>query len=266
MNKILTGIFNREVKIVNGKYLFKEILEDEYNLNLINRIKSKIKGNQKVYRFFIELFSPVFTYYSNKYLKEFIFENFSDSNKLFLNLGSGNSIIDENVINVDFFPYKNVNIVCDIDNIPINDDSIDLISNIAVLEHVPCPEIVVKEIHRILKPGGKVYSIVPFIQGFHASPYDFNRRTFEGMKILYKDYDIETVKCIGGPTSGVLWILQEWLSILFSFGNARLHSIVYGISLILLFPLKFLDFILIHHPLAKNISSAFLVIASKKTL
>jgi len=262
--QIDTKVFNTEPKIRYDKYIFREIPEDAYNENNINSLKSKIKNNQKIYRFAIELFSPVLTFYSNRYLKKFIREHYTDESQTFLNLGSGNSVIDERVVNVDFFPYKNVDIVCDIENLPFKDNSIDLIANIAVLEHVPNPERVVQEIYRVLKPNGKVYSVMPFMQGFHASPYDFSRRTYEGIKVLYKDFEIKEVKCIGGPTSGMLWILQDWLAIILSFGSKKLHSILYILMMLLTFPVKFLDFIFIHHPMAKNISSAFLVLAEKK--
>jgi len=264
MKNIPKDIFKSKPEVKYDKYLFREISTEEYNANKINNFKSKIKNNQKLYRFLIELFSPVFTFYSNRYLKSFISENYKNKDQVFLNLGSGNSIIGDDIINVDFFPYLNVDIVCDIENLPFKDNSIDIISNIAVLEHVPNPEAVVKEIYRVLKSTGKIYSVVPFMQGYHASPYDFTRRTSEGMKVLYKDFSIEKLLCIGGPTSGLLWILQDWVAILFSFGSKKLHSIIYYLMLLLLWPIKLLDFILIHHPLAKNITSAFLVIGEKK--
>jgi ubiquinone/menaquinone biosynthesis C-methylase UbiE len=67
-----------------------------------------------------------------------------------------------------------VDIVCDIENLPFKNNSIDVVFNIAVLEHVKNPENVVGEIFRILKADGIVVSFFPFIQAFHASPYDFS--------------------------------------------------------------------------------------------
>ena len=102
------------------------------------------------------------------------------------------------------------------------------------------------------------------MQPFHASPYDFSRRTVEGMKVLYKDFDTIELKPSGGPTSGLLWIFQEWVSILLSFGIKPLHYLLNIVLMLLTFPLKFLDFILIYHPMSKNISSGFLYIGRKK--
>ena len=260
---IKANIFSEKPNLSNNKLFFKELEEEKYNENPINKLKSSIKRNHILYKFAISIFSPVFTFYSNIYLNRFIKNHLSNTDQIFLNLGSGNSNIHPSVYNVDFFPYKNVDIVCDISNIPFKDNSIDIISNIAVLEHVPNPEKVVEEIYRVLKPGGKVYSVVPFIQGFHASPFDFTRRTYEGMNTLYKKFENKKIKCIGGPTSGVLWISQEWLAIVFSFGISALHKILYILLLVISWPIKLLDIILIHHPKAKNISSAFLIECEK---
>jgi len=123
---------------------------------------------------------------------------------------------------------------------------------------------VIDEIYRVLKPDGIVYTAFPFIQGFHASPYDFTRVTEEGIKVLHDGFEQIEVKPFSGPTSGMLWIFQEWVAILFSFGSKKLHMIIYLLMLVLTFPIKFLDYFLIHHPMAKNIASGFIYIGKKK--
>ena len=40
---------------------------------------------------------------------------------------------------------------------------------------------------RVLKPGGYIYSEVPFLQGFHADPDDYQRYTLQGLKILFNN-------------------------------------------------------------------------------
>jgi SAM-dependent methyltransferase len=226
----------------------------------IDRIKSFIKKLGPIYNFIVDVVSPV--YPSPTFEQRRIVKKALAKGELVLNLGSGASSIGKEVVNVDFFPYANVDIVCSIDALPFQDDCVDLIVNIAVLEHVPNPSEVVEEFFRVLKPGGKIYCFVPFIQGFHASPWDFQRYTKPGLKVLFSKFEIESITS-AGPTSGMLWIVQEWVAMILSLGLKPVHKIVWPITLLLLWPLKFLDVFLRHSTLGENISSGFSVTATK---
>ncbi|MCK5535625.1 MAG: class I SAM-dependent methyltransferase [Bacteroidales bacterium] len=257
---MIKKIFKKDIpyKIDKDKYIFKKLEVTDINDSL-DKLKSKLKKFTKLYSWLINVISPV---YNDQYEKNFI-DKYISEDKICLNIGSGNSNISDYVYNVDIFVYDNVNVVCDIENLPFKDNSVDIILNIAVLEHVPNPYKVIEEIYRVLKPNGIVYTAFPFMQGFHASPYDFTRVTEEGIKILHKSFHQLEVKPFSGPTSGMLWIVQEWIAILFSFGSKKLHLIIYLFILLLTFPIKYLDYFLINHPMAKNISSGFIFIGRK---
>lgn len=62
-------------------------------------------------------------------------------------------------------------------NIPFPDDSFDNILCTEVIEHALDPETLVKEMHRVLKPGGLLVLTVPFSARVHHAPYDFHRFT-----------------------------------------------------------------------------------------
>jgi len=62
------------------------------------------------------------------------------SDKIIVNLGSGTDIIRKDVINVDFYPFANVDIVADITRLPLADGSVDGVVCEFVLEHVRSPE------------------------------------------------------------------------------------------------------------------------------
>ena len=231
-------------------------MEVEDSLDLL---KSKFKKFNRLYDWLIKFASPVFL--SNDQIK--CISNYADIDKVILNVGSGNSKTLDHICNVDIFSYDNVDVVCDIADLPFLDNSIDVVFNSAVLEHVPNPKKVIDEIYRVLKPNGVIFTAFPFMQGFHASPYDFTRVTEEGIKVLHQNFELLEVKPFGGPTSGMLWILQEWIAILFSFGNKKLHMLIYLIIMVTTAPIKFLDYFLIKHPMAKNISSGFVYIGKK---
>jgi SAM-dependent methyltransferase len=203
---------------------------------------------------------------SHGHTYKFLKEHIEDKDIIALNLGSGNSNISSNVTNIDIFAYPNVDVACNIENLPFKDGSVDVILSIAVLEHLASPEKVVSEMNRVLKANGIVYCFFPFIQGFHASPHDYSRRTLEGMKVLFIDFEQIDLKPSGGPTSGLLWVLQEWLAMIFSLGIKPLYHIFLFLSMVLTFPLKFLDLFLIKHPVAGNISSGFVYIGRKREM
>ena len=244
--------------ISNEKYYFTKV-----NLTIpdkFDHIKNYLKQFARLYNFLITVISPV---YIPAQLKRFLKKESDSQPKVMINLGSGNSRISKNIINIDIFDYPNVDLVCDISNLPLKKESVDLIISIAVLEHVSNPGIIAREISRVLKPGGKIFIYIPFIQGYHASPYDYQRYTISGIEYLFKDFRIIEVRCGSGPTSGFLWILQEWLAIAFSFGFTPLYRLLHLLIMGVTFPLKFLDALLIHHPFAKNIASGFSLIAKK---
>ena len=52
-------------------------------------------------------------------------------------------------------------IVCDARNVKFSDNTFDFAYTMGTIEHIPDPEVVVKEIYRILKPGGRCIVGVP---------------------------------------------------------------------------------------------------------
>jgi SAM-dependent methyltransferase len=246
-------------KFDGNKYFFVDKLD--FPDDFIDKLKYKFKKFSGFHTFLIKVISPVFpTNQLGKFVKSYI----TAKSGIFLNLGSGNRVLSPELINVDIFPYKNVDIITDIQKLPVADGKIDIAICSAVLEHIRDPHQVVDEIYRVLKEGGLTYSYMPFISGFHASPDDYTRLTYEGMKVMFQDFEIIDLGVGGGPTSGLLWILQEWLATLLSFGSRKLHFIFYVFFMLITFPIKYLDIVLSKFPTAKNIASGFYIIARKK--
>lgn len=69
--------------------------------------------------------------------------------------------------------YGSIDYYCDATNIPVPDGSFDVVLCTEMLEHVPEPVKVIKEITRILKPGGKLLLTAPLGSGIHQAPYHF---------------------------------------------------------------------------------------------
>ena len=64
-----------------------------------------------------------------------------------------------------------VDIICDITNIPEPDESFDAILCSEVFEHLPNPILAFKELTRLLKPKGRLIITSPFCSITHQSPY-----------------------------------------------------------------------------------------------
>ncbi|MBM4112727.1 MAG: methyltransferase domain-containing protein [Phycisphaerae bacterium] len=71
------------------------------------------------------------------------------------------------------FDYGALDLVCDIASIPEADASFDAIMCVEVLEHVPHPELAIREFARLLRPGGRLIVTAPFCSLTHFAPYHF---------------------------------------------------------------------------------------------
>ena len=79
---------------------------------------------------------------------------------------------------VDWAPGDYIDMHCDLSEpLPFADARFDTIILSDVLEHVPEPALLWREMARVLAPGGKVVMNVPFYYSVHAHPHDFYRYT-----------------------------------------------------------------------------------------
>lgn len=72
-----------------------------------------------------------------------------------------------------------------IDAIPVADASFDLVLCLQVLEHVPDPPAAVRELRRIVRPGGRVLLTTHGVYPFHPNPDDLWRWTHQGLERLF---------------------------------------------------------------------------------
>src|SRR5436305_15166518 len=72
-----------------------------------------------------------------------------------------------------------------IDAIPVPDGSFDVVLCLQVLEHVPDPAAAVRELRRVVKPGGRVLLSTHGVYPFHPNPDDLWRWTQQGLERLF---------------------------------------------------------------------------------
>jgi SAM-dependent methyltransferase len=111
-----------------------------------------------------------------------------------LDLGAGEAPYRELFAHVDYLTsdWENsvhpgaraVDVVGSADALPLPDRCFDAIVNTQMLEHVAEPAAVLREIHRLLIPGGRFFLTVPLVWELHEEPYDFYRYTPHGLSHL----------------------------------------------------------------------------------
>lgn len=225
-------------KITDSKYYFLD--KESANIDNANSVKDWFKKRPEIYKFLVFLFGPVFLF--NGLKKRDLFKKVSPKENIVIDLGSGPDKENE-LIKIDQIPFAGVDVVADISNLPIKDNSIDGIICQSVLEHVKNPDSLISEVYRILKPGGYALIVAPFLEGYHSAPEDYNRWTKKGLKHLLNKFEIVDYRICGGPFSAIVWTLHESLAILLSFGIDGLYQFLKIIFMIVLAPLKYLDFI-----------------------
>jgi len=133
----------------------------------------------------------------------------------------------------------NTNIILDAHQIPFKDHSFDLVIAQAVLEHVLDPFQCVKEIHRVLKPQGRIYAETPFMQQVHGGKFDFHRFTHLGHRRLFRYFSEEKSGIIAGAGSSLAWSLLYFIT---SFARSKKgDKILSYLGSFLVFWLKYFD-------------------------
>jgi len=116
------------------------------------------------------------------------------------------------LVNVDPSPGSEALVFCDGHDLPFADGCVDGIVVQAVLEHVADPVRCVEEIHRVLGPGGIVYSEIPFMQQVHQYGYDFTRFSLLGHRRLFRRFAEIESGAVAGPGSALAWAWRYFVA------------------------------------------------------
>jgi SAM-dependent methyltransferase len=101
--------------------------------------------------------------------------------------------------------YSALDAIGNLERLPFATDTFDIALCQQVLEHVREPEQVLREITRVLKPGGKLFLSVPQSWCQHQKPHDYFRYTSFGLRYLFEKVGLETEEI--RPMGGYFWFL-----------------------------------------------------------
>jgi SAM-dependent methyltransferase len=160
-----------------------------------------------------------------------------------LNLGCGETRFGDRIINFDLARTSAVQIVGNALRLPFADGLFDLVISQEAVEHVPDPFQAVREMARVLRPGGRLYLQAPFIIGYHPGPEDYWRFTRAGMRELLDQAGLacEAMNCAVGAGTGWYRITVEFLAGVAAAIWPRLYIPVKALCSVGLYPLKWMD-------------------------
>ena len=152
--------------------------------------------------------SHQYDYYALKLIQKY-------HNGLILDCGAGKrDDYIHNVVNFEVVNYGSTDVLGVAEDLPFKDESFDAVFSLNVLEHVRDPFRCAREISRVLKKGGELYCVVPFLSPYHDYPDHYYNMTNSGLKNLFEG-NLQIVKqdviSSGLPIFALTWILNSWI-------------------------------------------------------
>ena len=116
----------------------------------------------------------------------------------------------------DIKDYDGVDHVCDVTNLSLPDDTFDLVFCSQTLEHVKQPVRALREIHRVLKPGGQAWLSAPLFYEEHSQPADFFRYTRFAWRNMARrtGFQVEEIDWLEGAYGTTAYQLQMAVKVL----------------------------------------------------
>ncbi len=252
-------LLDQELKEQYAKYQEKARLP-------INRFKELIKQSPWLFQFLTYAIGSVsyFGLSSRKAVGKIYPSADEFKNKIILSIGSGTQKIHPEVINVDIFPFKNVDIVSDATKLPLKDDSVDMIVTESTLEHIPDSYRAIREMARVIKPGGYIYVSIPFLMPFHPSPSDYGRLSAEGLKFNFSEFEVKKIGMRGGPVSALITFMMFFIPLPLSLISKSLYQFATYAVMIFLTPLRIFDLIFYLFPSSIEVAAIIYFLGRKK--
>ncbi len=142
-------------------------------------------------------------------------------------------------VNLDLFAMPGVDVRADAHELPFADDVFQRVECDAVLEHVELPDRVMREIERVLAPGGYAHVVTPFCHPFHEYPKDFRRFTPDGLRLMAGGLTVVKTGWRTGPAATWILFTMEFAKMLLPWRWWRMAA--HGVLTLLLWPLRYLD-------------------------
>jgi SAM-dependent methyltransferase len=155
-------------------------------------------------------------------------------------------------------------LVADLLDLPFEDGSFDAVVAQGVLEHVIDPHRAADEIHRVLKPGGLVFSTTPFVLGVHLPVADYTRFSRLAVIRLFRHFTLIECDVIEGAAVSLAYSLAYfWMALLSSFGWTGGAKVAKYTGNYLMFWLRYLDAFVRRSPVSIDAAASYYYIGSR---
>jgi SAM-dependent methyltransferase len=115
-----------------------------------------------------------------------IIDRVSAAGGMVLDCGAGwRHRLRPNVITTEILRYPSTDVVAVGEHLPFRDGAFDAVLSLHVLEHVKNPFVCARELARVLKPGGALFAVTPYIVSVHGYPFHFFNPTPAGLRALF---------------------------------------------------------------------------------
>ena len=203
--------------------------------------------------------------FTRNHVDNFMYKNFINikSNLKVLDVGAGNKPYQKYFNNCKYDTCESSEVLnqigfkgnmdhtfyCDITkSIPRDDNFYDIIICNEVFEHISEPSDALKEIHRVLKPNGKLFLTVPQCHGIHQEPHNYFNYLSYGLEYLLKKNNFTSYHVI--PLGGIYHLLgkviQNSINLIFQKINIKIRILLYPIEIVIKFVFFIIYVILFH--------------------
>jgi SAM-dependent methyltransferase len=129
-----------------------------------------------------------------------------------LNLGAGGTSLKlPHCLEMEYSIFRHTDVVGDAHHLPFGDETFDAVVTLNTFEHLYDPTRAAAEIHRVLKPGGRVFLHTAFLQPLHEPPHHYYNVTEFGLRRWFAGFDITDLSVSDNfnPAYVLAWLSSE---------------------------------------------------------
>ena len=129
-----------------------------------------------------------------------------------LNLSAGGSREKfDHVVEVEYAVFRHTDIVADAHELPFDDETFEAVIAMNAFEHYREPHQVTAELHRVLKPGGRILVHTAFMQPLHERPWHFFNCTRYGLAEWFRNFETDRLYVSDNfcPSHSIAWLASE---------------------------------------------------------